>query len=170
MTVENRFTIASDAVVCKEAILKGDITIGSGTVVHPTAVIRATNGPIIIGENNNIEETCVIENLNENGQTLSIGRDNVFEIGSVVHAPKIGDNNVFGVRCKVGPNTTVTRGCFIGVNCVAMLQEELPENTVIYGKNNSRRVARDPPQLQTSQLEYLRKAFERFHYFIKSSQ
>ncbi|VDO46901.1 unnamed protein product [Onchocerca flexuosa] len=77
-----RFTIASDAVVCKEAILEGEITIGSGTVVHPTAVIRATNGPIIIGENNNIEETSVIENLNENGETLLIGRDNVFEIGS----------------------------------------------------------------------------------------
>ncbi|OZC08790.1 bacterial transferase hexapeptide repeat protein [Onchocerca flexuosa] len=127
-----RFTIASDAVVCKEAILEGEITIGSGTVVHPTAVIRATNGPIIIGENNNIEETSVIENLNENGETLLIGRDNVFEIGSV--------------RCQVGPNTMVTRGCFIGTNCIAVLQEELPENTVIYGKNNSRRVARDPPQ------------------------
>lgn len=66
---------------------------------------------------------------------------------SVVHAPKIGDNNVFGVRCQVGPNTTVTRGCFIGTNCMAMLREELPENTVIYGKNNNRRVARDPPQV-----------------------
>ncbi|VDK87644.1 unnamed protein product [Onchocerca ochengi] len=82
MTLENKFTIASNAVVCKEAILEGEITIGSGTVVHPTAVIRATNGPIIIGENNNIEETSVIENLNENGETLLIGRDNVFEIGS----------------------------------------------------------------------------------------
>uniref|UniRef100_A0A915Q0C3 Dynactin subunit 6 n=1 Tax=Setaria digitata TaxID=48799 RepID=A0A915Q0C3_9BILA len=163
-----RFTIASDAVVCKEAILEGDITIGSGTVVHPTAVIRATNGPIIIGENNNIEETSVIENLSESGEALLVGRDNVFEIGSVVHAPKIGDNNVFGVRCQVGPYTTVTRGCFIGTNCKAMLREELPENTVIYGKNNSRRVARDPPQLQTSQLDYLRKALERFHYLIKS--
>ncbi|KAK6105395.1 Bacterial transferase hexapeptide (six repeats) family protein [Brugia pahangi] len=169
MTLENKFTIASDAVVCKEATLEGDITIGSGTVVHPTAVIRATNGPIIIGENNNIEETCVIENLNDNGEALLIGRDNVFEIGSIVHAPKIGNNNVFGARCQVGPNTTVTRGCFIGTNCMAMLREELPENTVIYGKSNSRRVARDPPQIQTSQLEYLRKALERFHYLIKSS-
>ncbi|VDN86444.1 unnamed protein product [Brugia pahangi] len=159
MTLENKFTIASDAVVCKEATLEGDITIGSdfgaigtieihlGTVVHPTAVIRATNGPIIIGENNNIEETCVIENLNDNGEALFIGRDNVFEIGSIVHAPKIGNNNVFGARCQVGPNTTVTRGCFIGTNCMAMLREELPENTVIYGKSNSRRVARDPPQV-----------------------
>ncbi|VDN25426.1 unnamed protein product [Gongylonema pulchrum] len=140
-----------------------------GTVIHPTAVIRASSGPIIIGENNNIEETAVIENLSESGETLTIGRDNVFEIGCVVHAMKIGDNNVFGIRSHVGQHTIVTRGCSIGTNCKALLREELPENTVIYGKENRRRTALDPPQLQTSQLEHLRKAFVRFHYLIKSS-
>lgn len=73
-------------------------------------------------------------------------------IFSVVHAPKIGDNNVFGVRCQVGPCTTVTRGCFIGTKCKAMLREELPENTVIYGKNNTRRITRDPPQVSIVNL------------------
>ncbi|VDM95325.1 unnamed protein product [Thelazia callipaeda] len=169
MVIVDRFTIAPDAVVCKEAVLEGDITISSGTVVHPTAIIRATNGPIIIGENNNIEETAVIENLSTNGETLTVGCDNVFEIGCVVHALKIGDNNVFGVRSQVGLHTIVTRGCSVGTNCTSTLQEELPENTVIYGKNNNRRVAKHPPQLQISQLEYLRKAFERYHYLVKSS-
>ncbi|VDK26706.1 unnamed protein product [Anisakis simplex] len=81
-----RITLAADAVVCKEATLFGDISVGAGTVVHPAAEIKATNGPIVIGENNNVEELAVIENLLVNlgpeGETMTIGRDNVFEVRS----------------------------------------------------------------------------------------
>jgi dynactin-6 len=48
--------------VCQEAELIGDITIEEGTVVHPKARILAKGGPIIIGQNNIIEEQVVIEN------------------------------------------------------------------------------------------------------------
>ena len=41
--------IAPGAVVCNECELKGDITIGPRTVVHPKARIIAEAGPIIIG-------------------------------------------------------------------------------------------------------------------------
>ena len=42
--------IAPGAVVCNECELKGDITIGPRTVVHPKARIIAEAGPVIIGE------------------------------------------------------------------------------------------------------------------------
>ena len=41
--------IAPGAVVCNECEMKGDITIGPRTVVHPKARIIAEAGPIIIG-------------------------------------------------------------------------------------------------------------------------
>lgn len=50
------------AVVCTECELKGDITVGSNTVIHPRAQIIAEAGPIIIGENNLIEEQVQIIN------------------------------------------------------------------------------------------------------------
>jgi dynactin-6 len=43
-------------VVCQDVELKGDITIGSGTIVHPKATIFAIAGPIVIGVNCIIEE------------------------------------------------------------------------------------------------------------------
>lgn len=54
--------IHQGAVVCTECDLKGDITIGKNTVVHPKAQIIAEAGPIIIGENNLIEEQVQIIN------------------------------------------------------------------------------------------------------------
>ena len=58
----SKIIIGKDAVVCKEATLKGDITIGAGTVVHPKAFIHAEAGPIVIGEKNIVEEQVVIHN------------------------------------------------------------------------------------------------------------
>jgi dynactin-6 len=48
--------------VCNECELRGDITIGSMTVVHPRASIVAEAGPIIIGDCNIVEEQARIIN------------------------------------------------------------------------------------------------------------
>ena len=50
------------AIVCKEASLKGEVTIGANTVVHPNVRILAEGGPIIIGEDNLIKEGTTIIN------------------------------------------------------------------------------------------------------------
>jgi hypothetical protein len=66
-------------------------TVGSGTVVHPTAVIKAEAGPIVIGGLNIIEEHTQILHLSNatsnhtdviTGSTMTIGSHNMFEVGS----------------------------------------------------------------------------------------
>ncbi|KJH51719.1 bacterial transferase hexapeptide repeat protein [Dictyocaulus viviparus] len=59
----HRINIHPTAIVCREAVLEGNVRIGAGTVVHPFAIIKASNGPILIGENNIIEERSLIENI-----------------------------------------------------------------------------------------------------------
>jgi hypothetical protein len=66
-------------------------TVGSGTVVHPTAVIKAEAGPIVIGGLNIIEEHTQILHLSNatsnhtdviTSSTMTIGSHNMFEVGS----------------------------------------------------------------------------------------
>lgn len=57
-----RVKIYHGAIVCKETKIRGDVTIGSMTVVHPCATIIADAGPIVIGDGNIIEEQVVIVN------------------------------------------------------------------------------------------------------------
>jgi len=54
--------ITVGAVVCVEADIRGDVKIGTKTIVHPCAKIWATKGPIVIGDANLIEELSFIEN------------------------------------------------------------------------------------------------------------
>lgn len=57
-----RVKIYHGAIVCKEAKLRGDVTVGSMTVIHPCATIIAEAGPVVIGDGNIIEEQVTIIN------------------------------------------------------------------------------------------------------------
>jgi len=72
-SIRNRVTIMPGALVCEVAELRGDITIGSRTVVHPKARIIAEAGPIIIGEGNLIEEQSEIINRFPGKYSISNG-------------------------------------------------------------------------------------------------
>lgn len=162
--------ISSDALVCHTATLDGDITIGARTVVHPKATIIAKDGPIVIGEGNLIEEQTFIINKNppgvDKGSPLVIGDFNVFEVASEFRGKSVGNNNVLEVKATVGPNTQLTNGCVIGSACHVNCVEVLPENTVIFGENYTRRKMLEKPSSQTQQLDFLKKILPNYQHFI----
>ncbi|KAJ1527184.1 hypothetical protein ONE63_008715 [Megalurothrips usitatus] len=165
--------IHSDAVVCHESKLRGDITIGTHTVVHPRATIIAEAGPIVIGDYNIIEEqSFIINRLSPDADhskqvVMEIGNNNVFEVGCVFESPKMGDQNVLEVKSHVGPNVEVTNGCIIGTGCKLRGTEVLPENTVVYGRDCARRIALDRPPTQGLQVDFLSKVLVNYHHLKK---
>jgi len=69
--------LGTSSVVCQEATLRGDVVIGSGSVIHPKCFISADAGPIELGDNNIIEELVLIMNKtllkkNEDGEKKRI--------------------------------------------------------------------------------------------------
>ncbi|XP_053552299.1 dynactin subunit 6 [Bombina bombina] len=172
--------IAPGAVVCVESEIKGDVTIGPRTVVHPKAKIIAEAGPIIIGEGNLIEEQALIinsfpENIAPDSDDVEpkpmiIGTNNVFEVGCYSQALKMGDNNVIESKASVGRNVILTSGCIIGACCDVNTCEVIPENTVIYGSDCLRRVQTERPQPQTLQLDFLMKILPNYHHLKKTTK
>ncbi|CAE1166291.1 DCTN6 [Acanthosepion pharaonis] len=165
------------AIVCKECDLIGDISIGSRTIIHPRAKIIAEAGPIIIGENNLIEEGVQIINRFPEGSptdnqipVMIIGNNNVFEVGSYVESLKIGDFNVVEVKASVGRQTELSSGCIVGAKCHLSTNECLEENTVIYGEECRRRVQQEHPFPQTLQLDFLSKLLPSFHHIRKPTK
>lgn len=174
-----KLKIGSGSVVFQEAEIKGEVTIGSRTVIHPKARIIAEAGPIIIGDNNLIEEQATIINSyyldDDDAQqgekiVMRIGNHNVFEVGSQCEAVKVGDNNILEAKSKIGRYTGISHGCVIGAKCEVTSQETLLENTVIYGQSCSRRVQGERPVPQTLQLDFLTKILPNYHHLKKSSR
>ena len=160
--------IAQGAIVCCEQTkITGDVTIGSKTIVHPTAVIHAEKGPIVIGSCNLIEEFVQI--INKNPEPMVIGSYNVLEVGSYTESMRIGDHNVLESKCRIGPKCLLTTGCVVGAKCCIMTHEELVPNTIIYGKDCSRRVQFEKPASQTHQLEFLTKILPNYQKLEKAN-
>lgn len=169
MPLKNSLNIMPGAMICNASELRGDITIGKNTIVHPHASIIAEAGPIIIGDNNLIEERCVIINrLQPDEQRTStpvliIGNCNVFEVDCRCEALKIGEANVLESKSFVGRGVEITNGCIVGAGCRLTYPEVVPENTVVFGANCSRRLQSDRPPPQTLQLEFLARVLPHYH-------
>ncbi|KAM7354495.1 dynactin subunit 6 [Cochliomyia hominivorax] len=172
---ESGLKIMTKSIVCEDSTLRGDITISPGCVIHPSASILAEAGPIILGENCIVEEYATIayrlpEGVKTSGEpapALTIGANNVFEVGCTVEANRIGDKNVFECKCYVSPEVSVSSGCIVGAGVRLQCKQHLPENTVIYGRDCMQREAIDKHASQTLQIDFLRKVLPNYHHLRK---
>ncbi|XP_065356542.1 dynactin subunit 6 [Calliphora vicina] len=176
---ESGVKIMTKSIVCEDSTLRGDITISPGCVIHPSASIIAEAGPIILGENCIVEEYATIAYrlpLTDNKDSavsgeavpaLTIGPNNVFEVGCTVEANRIGDKNVFECKSYVGPEVSVSSGCIVGAGVRLQCKQQLPENTVIYGRECMQREAIDKHASQTLQIDFLRKVLPNYHHLRK---
>ncbi|KAF4567784.1 hypothetical protein EYR40_006792 [Pleurotus pulmonarius] len=166
--IRDKFTIHSKAVVCQDVDLKGDITIGAGTIVHPKATIFAIGGPIVIGMNCIIEESAII--VNRRKQVMRIGDDNLFEIGCRVECPSTGNYNTVSTRARVHHTVRLSSYCVIGAGCLVAPSEDeiIDDYTTIYGPDAQRRVWSGRGKVQEADLrkkhvEYLRDTLPKFN-------
>lgn len=125
--------IESGAVVCQEAEVIGDVSIGSGTVVHTRARIVASrsgtsSGSVIFGPENIIEEKALLQSSEA---PLVIGAGNVFQVGCRVDSSILGDGNIIECRAVVGAGSRLGNGCVIGVGVVLPPGSVVPDDTII---------------------------------------
>merc|ERR1719189_3496474 len=106
----------------------------------------------------------------ETTRVMIIGNSNVFEVDSTSYALKIGDFNNLEAKSVVGKSTVLTNGCIVGAGCEALTEEILPENCVIYGSRNDRRIRGDRPGPQYSQIDYLSKVLPNYHHLKKPTK
>ncbi|KZT62464.1 trimeric LpxA-like protein [Calocera cornea HHB12733] len=169
MPPKDRFVIHSRAVVCSDVDLKGEVTIGSNTVVHPKVTIYAVAGPITIGSGCIIEEGVVI--VNRRKDVMRIGEENHFEINSRVECAVMGNCNVIGTRARLHLNASLSSYCVVqpAVEFSPTTPEMLPDYTVLYGEGASERRlwsgqgAEQERALRQKHAEYLRELLPKFN-------
>ena len=69
----------------------------------------------------------------------------------------------------MGRATELSNGCIVGAGCRITTGEVLPENCVIYGSRNERRLQPDRPAPQNLQIEFLAKVLPNYHHLKKPS-
>jgi carbonic anhydrase/acetyltransferase-like protein (isoleucine patch superfamily) len=128
---ELRPQIHPDAYIHPEAVLIGEVRIGPGSSVWPNAVIRADNGPIVVGARTSIQDGAVVHT--QLRRPTRIGDDCV--IGHLVHlegcvienAVLIGSGSVVleGAICRTGS--------LVGAGAVVSPGTEVPSGAMALG-------------------------------------
>jgi carbonic anhydrase/acetyltransferase-like protein (isoleucine patch superfamily) len=122
---EGRFWIAPDAAVIGRVKLEANASVWFG------AVIRGDNELILIGENSNVQDGCVLHT--DMGSPLTIGRNCTIGHRAMLHGCTIGDNSLIGMGATVLNNAVIGRNCLIGANALIAEGKVIPDNSLVMG-------------------------------------
>jgi len=111
------------AFVHPEACLIGDVIIHTGSYIGPGVSLRGDFGRIIIGENSNVQDNCVLHTLP--GADLIVEADGHIGHGAVLHGCHVGRNTMIGIGAilldlvMVGESSIIAAGAFLktGFTC-----------------------------------------------------
>jgi len=115
--------IAPSAFIAPNAVVIGDVTIGSESSVWFGAVLRGDIAPITIGQGSNLQDGVIVHV--DIGQPTVVGDGVTVGHGAILHGCTIGDNVLIGIRA------VVLSGAVIGENSVIGAGAVVPEGTVI---------------------------------------
>ena len=120
---DERPRIHPDAYIHPEAVLIGEVRLGPGSSVWPGVVIRADNGPIVIGARTSIQDGTVIHA--GPGFPTIVGDGCV--VGHLTHLEgcTLEDDSLAGSGSVVLHHAVISRGATVGANAV------VPNNMVV---------------------------------------
>lgn len=119
--MEKKVYIAPDAVVTGDVMLSDRVNIWYG------AVLRGDSGTIMIGENTNIQDKCVLHEKTTLGKNCTVGH------GAIVHGCTIGDNTMVGMGAIVLNGAVIGSNCIIGAGALVTGKTLAPDGSLLLG-------------------------------------
>ncbi len=104
--------IHSTAWVHPSAQLLGDVEVGEGASVWPTAVLRGDCGPVRVGARTNVQDGCVLHDTDGLSKTL-VGSDVTVGHRAILHGCTVGDSCLIGMGSIILDNADVGEWSFV---------------------------------------------------------
>ena len=137
------------AFVAGNAVVVGDVTLKPGCTVWYGAVIRGDEGPIVIGENANVQDNAVLHC--DAGSRVLLHRNVTVGHGAIVHGAEVGEGSLIGMHATLLNGCKVGSHCIIGAGALVPEGKEIPDGTVAVGV--PARVVKDAAEAQAAFCE-----------------
>lgn len=124
--------IASDAYIADDAVLCGEVTVGSLCSVWFTAVVRADVGAVTIGCRTNIQDGAVLHASYGKSRVI-IGNEVTVGHKAIVHGAVIHDLALIGMNSTVLDNAEVGEGAVVAAGAVVLAGTVIPPYTLWAG-------------------------------------
>lgn len=117
--------------IAPNAVLIGDVTLHAGVSIWFGAVLRGDNAPIVVGENSNIQDLCVMHT--DPDFELRVGRGVTVGHRVILHSCTIEDDTLIGMGTTVMTAAAIGHDCIIGANSLVTEHAHIPAEHVAFG-------------------------------------
>jgi carbonic anhydrase/acetyltransferase-like protein (isoleucine patch superfamily) len=123
--------IHPEAYVHPDATVIGDVVLGAGSTVWPSAVLRGDYGTITVGQRTSIQDGTIVHATHDKATT--IGSDCV--VGHLAHLEgcTVEDNCLIGSGSVVLHDVVVRSGALVGAGAVVSNGTEVPAKAMALG-------------------------------------
>jgi carbonic anhydrase/acetyltransferase-like protein (isoleucine patch superfamily) len=123
--------LGSGHYIAPNAALIGDVTIQSRVTVWFGAVLRGDNEGIVVGEDSNIQDGCILHT--DPGYPLRVGTGVTVGHAAVLHSCDVGDNSLIGIHATILTDAVIGRDCIIGANSLVTGGTRIPDGFLAFG-------------------------------------
>ena len=123
--------IPASCYIAEEATIIGSVILGERVNIWFGAVLRGDNEPIVIGDDSNIQELCVLHT--DPGAPLTIGKGVTVGHQVMLHGCTIGDGSLIGIQSVVLNHSVIGKDCLVGAGAVVTEGKSFPDRSVIFG-------------------------------------
>ena len=153
--------IPASCYIAPEATIIGSVTLGERVTVMSGAVVRGDNEPVVIGDDTNIQENCVLHT--DPGLPLTLGKGVTVGHQVMLHGCTIGDGTLIGIQAVVLNNSVIGKDCLIGAGAVIIENKSFADRSVIFGSPAKavREVSEDNlVRMRTSAEDYVTRGIQ----------
>lgn len=123
--------IHNESYIAENTVIVGDVTLKENVNIWFGAVLRGDEGSIVIGENTNIQENCVIHV--DFGYNVSIGEGCTIGHGVIIHGCDIKDNVLVGMGSIILNGAKIGRNTIIGAGSLVTQNRDFEDGVLILG-------------------------------------
>jgi carbonic anhydrase/acetyltransferase-like protein (isoleucine patch superfamily) len=123
--------IDPSAYVHPTAVVTGDVHLGARVSVWPTAVIRADNDSITIGDESNVQDGTIVHA--DPGLPTTIGRRVGIGHRAIIHGSTVDDDCLIGMGAILLNGVQVGTGSIVGAGAVCREGMVIPPNSLVLG-------------------------------------
>ena len=120
-------TSDENVLICEGACVAGDVTLAKGVSVWYNAVLRGDEGPIVVGENTNIQDGAILHTNTTVGAGCTIGHR------AIVHGCTIGDNVLVGMGAIIMDGAKIGDNCIVGAGALVTGKMDAPAGSMLLG-------------------------------------
>lgn len=123
--------IAESAYVAPSAVILGDVSLGPDSSVWPGCVLRGDIEAIWVGQGCNIQDGSIIHLADD--LPVEIGDYTTVGHGAIIHACKIGEECLIGMRATVMDGAEIGAQSIVGAHALVTKGFKAPPGSLIMG-------------------------------------